>query len=87
MSNKFREILNTEGITLVELSQETGLSISTIQRLCSGGVSLRPVTYGKATSGLNKLAKSGIAYTVHEVFPESNKPASSKRTKKLRYKK
>ncbi|MES2328138.1 MAG: helix-turn-helix transcriptional regulator [Bacteroidota bacterium] len=51
-------ILEEEGIKQSELSRESGISTTTINKICTrnlGGTSVSPTTKGKLVKSLNKL--------------------------------
>ncbi len=66
--NKLKQILNDEGLSQAELARETGVSTSTINRVCQQRKAVAPRTQTRLTIGVTKLSQNGKEYTVKEIF-------------------
>ena len=66
MSN-LQDILIDEGITITELSRESGVSTTTISRIINGKSVGKPTTQSKVAKGINSLAGND-KYTREGIF-------------------
>lgn len=59
MARFLKQIIEEEGISQAELSRESGTSTTTINKICTknlNGGNISPITKGKITKAVNKLA-------------------------------
>jgi transcriptional regulator with XRE-family HTH domain len=58
MAKFLKQIIEEEGISQAELSRESGISTTTINKICKknlNGGKLSPTTKGKITKAINKI--------------------------------
>ena len=61
MSKFLKDIIEDEGISQAELSRVSGVSTTTINKICTKGLKgakISPTTKGKLTKAINKLLDS-----------------------------
>ena len=58
MARFLKQIIEEEGISQAELSRESGISTTTINKICTknlNGGTISPTTKGKITKAINKI--------------------------------
>lgn len=63
MAKFLKDIIENEGISQAELSRISGVSTTTINKICKrslNGAKISPTTKGKLTKGINKLLNNQV---------------------------
>lgn len=73
-TNILKEVLTNAGIRQKELARSSGVSTTTIYRVCKG-IDPAPTTMQKIVRGLNSLIRPGYTYALEDVFPSVRESA------------
>lgn len=74
--NDLKQILEVEGITERELSEKSGISVGTINRLANQKRAGSPKTQVRIVKGLNEC-KVAKVYNKDDVFPSNSRKKST----------
>ena len=67
-TNTLKELLDQAGLSQEDLAQESGVSVSTVNKVYNRKRSVAPKTMGRITNAINAL--SNQSYSIADVFPK-----------------